>query len=562
MKKLLLFLLTISTINSFSQITITPNSGFAICPNQPITYSVISNGACNYYWEISGGTFSGGATTTTAVNVTVTWNTTSTTGVLKATAQSCSPEKYNGGVASATYKIKSLYQAETGVMSGQPTVAINSNTSTRYTAGLVRYPRGSSDPNPYFVADYVWTVPTGWIITGAGNDLDREVAYIDVTPDACTGGIVKVKAKSSCGNYYSNERQLQVNRVIQTPGSISGPNSVICSNTSALSYSVPVVTGAISYAWTMPSGWSGTSTSNSIIVTPSGSTSGNVCVRAVACGIQSSPSCLPVALNLYDPANPPYAITNFNAAICSVGNSVLLINQPPNTSITWQASPANLLVSSSGTSTNAFLQAVDNFNNGQGSLTFSIQGQCGTVTRSKDFWIGRVQSQVVSDIHVTGNQTPTQYFTYGYGLTYLPSGQGNISYRWQVPSDWNITFNADYLISVQVSANPGSVEAFWQNECGIETGTYLYVVPGIGGGGCCEPEVIYPNPSSESLTVQFENDNEKQVRLINEQNDVVFESIVKNKIKIIPISHLPEGIYYLIIVDSKSTKKERVVIKR
>lgn len=53
-----------------------------------------------------------------------------------------------------------------------------------------------------------------------------------------------------------------------TPGSISGPSTV--QSGSEQTYSVPAVPGASYYVWTLPNGWIGSSTTNSITVTAGG----------------------------------------------------------------------------------------------------------------------------------------------------------------------------------------------------------------------------------------------------------------------------------------------------
>lgn len=61
------------------------------------------------------------------------------------------------------------------------------------------------------------------------------------------------------------------------PGAISGSTSVPAG--SSQTYSIAAVSGATSYTWTLPSGWSGSSTSTSITTTV-GSTGGTISVRA------------------------------------------------------------------------------------------------------------------------------------------------------------------------------------------------------------------------------------------------------------------------------------------
>lgn len=66
------------------------------------------------------------------------------------------------------------------------------------------------------------------------------------------------------------------------PGSITG--SATACTYQATTYSVPAVPGATSYVWSLPSGWTGTSTTNSITVIP-GPSSGTISVSAAnGCG--------------------------------------------------------------------------------------------------------------------------------------------------------------------------------------------------------------------------------------------------------------------------------------
>ena len=66
------------------------------------------------------------------------------------------------------------------------------------------------------------------------------------------------------------------------PGTVSG-TAVPCPGSSQI-YTVPAITSAASYIWTLPTGWAGTSISNSITTTV-GATGGNITVAAVnGCG--------------------------------------------------------------------------------------------------------------------------------------------------------------------------------------------------------------------------------------------------------------------------------------
>lgn len=82
------------------------------------------------------------------------------------------------------------------------------------------------------------------------------------------------------------------------PGAISGPTTVC--NGATNTYSITPVSGATSYTWTLPSGWTGTSTTNSINAT-AGATGGNITVTANnTCG-SSSAETLAVSVNDVSP---------------------------------------------------------------------------------------------------------------------------------------------------------------------------------------------------------------------------------------------------------------------
>lgn len=85
-----------------------------------------------------------------------------------------------------------------------------------------------------------------------------------------------------------------VNTPPATPGAISG-NAAVCSGSSN-TYSITSVTGATSYTWTLPSGWTGSSTTTSITAAAS-STSGNISVTANNSYGSSSAQTIAVTVN-------------------------------------------------------------------------------------------------------------------------------------------------------------------------------------------------------------------------------------------------------------------------
>jgi hypothetical protein len=98
---------------------------------------------------------------------------------------------------------------------------------------------------------YVWTVPTGTTLMGASDGTSITVDF----SGSFSSGNITVKAVNNCGAGAIRSVTI-VGRPIVT-GPISGPVNV-CTGASA-QYSVPTVTGASSYTWTVPTGASITS---------------------------------------------------------------------------------------------------------------------------------------------------------------------------------------------------------------------------------------------------------------------------------------------------------------
>jgi subtilisin-like proprotein convertase family protein len=142
----------------------------------------------------------------------------------------------------------------------------------------------ANDPN----VTYNWSY-SGTPIPGNSNSISMNF------PAGSTSGTLSVTATSinGCGTSSALTLPITVGKPSQ-PGAITGPNST-CEGVSQ-TYSVAAITGATSYIWTLPGGWTGTSATNSITVTP-GSVSGDISVAAKNdCGT-SGPSILAVTVN-------------------------------------------------------------------------------------------------------------------------------------------------------------------------------------------------------------------------------------------------------------------------
>jgi hypothetical protein len=131
-------------------------------------------------------------------------------------------------------------------------------------------------------------LPAGWVGSSSTHTITATVGSL--------GGSISVTATDACGTSSPVTLNVVVNSVPPTPGPISGLASV-CQN-AVVTYSVSPVTGATGYTWTLPSGWVGSSTSNTITVTVGTATgAGTISVTADNGSGSSAPQTLAVFVN-------------------------------------------------------------------------------------------------------------------------------------------------------------------------------------------------------------------------------------------------------------------------
>ena len=151
-------------------------------------------------------------------------------------------------------------------------------------------------------------------------------------------------------------------------GSITGDDTP-CTGVPTI-YTASVSGNASSYEWVLPSGWTGTSTTNSISVTPS-TNSGTIQVRGVnACGEGPWVS-LPV-----NPVNVVLTTTNNTSAICSGEvTDIELASSIGGSTYSWTATGSGSISGfsdGSGFNGSTIIQTLTNNGTTQGSVTYVI----------------------------------------------------------------------------------------------------------------------------------------------------------------------------------------------
>lgn len=288
---------------------------------------------------------------------------------------------------------------------------------------------------------YTWTLPSGWSGSSTTNS-------ISATTNG-NGGTISVIANGSCGSSTATTLTVNAGVAPNQPSSISG-NSSICAGT-ANTYSVTADPNATSYTWTLPSGWSGTSTSNSISVNAN-NTAGTISVTASnACG-NSSASSLAVTVVGAAPSQP--ALTNGNVNLCAGSSDNFEVNLDPTASYTWTLS-GDL----SGSSTSNTIAITSGPIGGTAQvIATNICGSSSPETIS----INPVNTPNITNASITGNILICANSTQSYTVI---NAQNASSYTWTLPSGWSGSSTTN---SIQVTAgnSNGTISVTANNACG------------------------------------------------------------------------------------------------
>jgi hypothetical protein len=256
-----------------------------------------------------------------------------------------------------------------------------------------------SIPTVNSATSYTWTLPNGW----NGNSTTNSIS----TTAGSGSGNISVTANNACGSSTAQTIAVTVNSAPSQPGNITG-NTTVC--TGSDTYTITPVTGATSYTWTLPGGWSGTSTTNTITATTG--SSGNITVAANnLCG-SSGAQTLSVTVS----GTPTISISPSNPELCT-GNSVLLTASPTGSAYAWSG-PNNFTgnaVSVSASSIGSYTVTVTNAGGCSGTFSGSVsiaQGTSPTVSAGNN-------QAVASGTNTTLGGSPT-----------ATGGAGGYNYTW------------------------------------------------------------------------------------------------------------------------------------
>ncbi len=347
------------------------------------------------------------------------------------------------------------------------------------------------------------------------------------------------------------------------PGSITG-SATTCSSTSQ-TYSVTAVSGATSYTWTLPSGWSGTSTTNSITTT-SGTAGGSITVKANnSCG-SSAVRTLAVTVSGTGPSQPG-SITGSATTCSSTSQTYFVTVVSGATSYTWTlpsgwsgTSTTNSITTTSGTAGGSIAVKA---NNGCGSS--AVRTLAVTVTTS----VPAKPGTITGAASACANQLGVPYS--------ITSVAGATSYKWIVPSgakisDGTVTSTGNNLTTTAISVTvnfgntSGTVRVRAINACGmgvVRSKTVSFTCRGDNNLVTEEevvPEIaIYPNPSNGDFTLETNTEEENVSVSVYDALGKLAKPSVENAPQTVKLSGLTPGIYSVVVKTNSWSKSLRIV---
>ena len=388
------------------------------CSGALDSFGVVAvSGATSYTWSLPSGWV--GASSINAIT-----GTAGSSGTVSVTANNAC-----GSSAAQTFAVTvSSPPATPGAVSGRATVCSGSLDTLSIAAVS-----GATS--------YTWSLPGGWTGTSATNSI--------VATAGASGGIVSVTANNNCGSSAAQVFTTVVTTAPATPGAISGRATVCSGNLDT--FSIAAVNGATSYTWSLPSGWSGTSTTNSIIAT-AGATGGTVSVTAHnSCGT-SSAQIFTVAVSAPAPATP--GVVSGRALLCSGGRDTLSIAAVSGaTSYTW-----SLPGGWTGTSTTASIIATTGSTGGTVSVT--ANNSCGS--SAAQTYTVTINTAPATPGAISGRNG---LCTGNLDTFSIAAVSGTTSYTWTLPSGWSGTSTTTSIIATAGPAG-GAVTVTANNACG------------------------------------------------------------------------------------------------
>jgi hypothetical protein len=235
-----------------------------------------------------------------------------------------------------------------------------------------------------------------------------------------------VSGVNSAGTSNGNDMTFTTSGAVSPAGTITGPASV-CRGATGVTYTVPAITGATGYVWSLPTGGTITAGANTTTITVSYSlvaTSGNVTVYGTNACMNGSSSSLAVTVNLL----PVPTITGpASACVNSTGN--VYTTETGMTAYTWSISAGGIITAGTGTNSITVTWNIAGAQTVSVNYT-NVNGCMATSATVKNITINPLPVPTITGLAIVCAGTT--------GVTYTTEA-GMTGYTWSVSAGGTIT---------------------------------------------------------------------------------------------------------------------------
>jgi hypothetical protein len=341
-------------------------------------------------------------------------------------------------------------------------------TSICGTTANVVYTDASTVQNPNFITAWSWSFPGGTPSSATGPG-PHTIFYS--SPGQYSSSL-QVTDNSATTNLEVKPNYVTITAPPGAAGTISG-NLTVCQGQTGATYSVPVIPGATSYTWSVPTGGSiisGQGTTNIVVDFSSSATTGNVTVYGSnSCG-NGTTSFQLVTVNPL-PANTP-TITG-SASVCQgqtgVTYSVAAINNA--TGYSWVV-PSGATITSGNNTQSITVSYASNAVSGIVNVFGTNSCGSGSSTNGINVSVNPLPDPAGA---ITGTSTVCQGDTVVYSITALGNTSG---YSWSVPAGASIISGNNtpsITVAYGTSSTSGNVTVYGANACGSGTNATLAI---------------------------------------------------------------------------------------
>jgi hypothetical protein len=482
------------------------------CPGDTNTYSIVSvSGASSYTWSAPGWT---GTSTTTSITLIAS----TSAGNISVTA--------NNACGSSTPRVLTISLGSPPPTPGAITGSSTYCDSITYTYSVAPVSGATS---------YTWTTP-GWIGTSTTNSITLAATV--------SSGTISVTCSNACGTSSASSLAVSPSSGPPTPGAITGATTIICPGSTQI-LSVPAVSGASSYVWTLPSGWSGASTTNSITAVVD-TLGGTVSVAAQnSCGT-SSPSSITYTLG-----SKPDSVGPISGPTAICANSTATYSIAPvsgATSYIWTL-PSGWTGSSTLTNINTTTSS------SSGNVSVVASNLCGNSTPSS-------LSVAITSISASTSSTPQTSTTANGTISVSTPSGGTPPYQFALDAGpFGPSGNFSSVVSdthqVVIKDANGCIEiltVYVSSTVGIDITNYFNRIN------------IYPNPTTDFINIDLETKKSEnmEIELIDMLGNILYEENFENTSMInknIDVTNFAKGNYIIKLTSNESQISKRISIQ-